>query len=184
MSGDPGSDDPADDAAVDPTVDVDRDDPIAATHRVMHRLHDAAAVRRDREVFAPMVGRVSSLHASGGGVPKRPIERAEIDVGGVVGDVQGNRRNHGRPWQAVCLYNVSVSGVDWARLRGGLTIEIGEVMLVTSSPAAPCHKIAENFADRDWMRIDHGQRPGWARWYASVRTGGSIAPGDEVRVTA
>lgn len=206
MSGDPGSDDPADDAAVDPTVDVDRHDPIAATHRVMHRLHDAAAVRRDREVFAPMVGRVSSLHASGGGVPKRPIERAEIDVGGVVGDVQGNRRNHGRPWQAVCLYsadlvdalrseghpivaggtgeNVSVSGVDWSRLRGGLTIEIGEVMLVTSSPAAPCHKIAENFADRDWMRIDHGQRPGWARWYASVRTGGSIAPGDEVRVTA
>lgn len=182
------------------------DDRADRTHRVMHRLHEVAAIRRELETFEPMLGRVESLQASGGGVPKLPIERAEIDVDGVVGDVQGNRRNHGRPWQAVCVYsagllaalrseghpivaggageNMTVSGLDWSRLRGGLTIEIGDVRLVTSSPAAPCHKIAENFRDRDWMRIDHGERPGWARWYASVLTGGSVAPGDEVRVTA
>lgn len=181
-------------------------DPVAAAHAVMHRLHDVSAARRTIDHFEPMVGRVESLQASGGGVPKAPIASAVIGPDGVLGDVQGNRRNHGRPWQAICLYssdlladlrreghpvtaggtgeNVTISGVDWSRMRGGLTITIGDVALRTSGPAAPCHKIGECFTDRDWNRIDHVERPGWARWYASVLSGGTVAPGDIVTVTA
>ncbi len=171
----------------------------------MHRLHDVAEARRAAHHFEPMVGRVESLQASGGGVPKASIPVAEIGPSGVIGDGQNNRRNHGRPWQAICLYssdliealrneghpvtaggtgeNLTISGVDWSRMRGGLTITIGEVMLRTSSPAAPCHKIGDCFTERHWNRIDHVERPGWARWYASVLTGGTIRPGDPVTVT-
>ncbi len=186
-------------------VDVE-EEPIVAVHAVMHRLHELAAARRDHEVFEPMTGRIDSLQASGGGAPKAAIPVAEIGPGGVLGDVQSNRRHHGRPWQAICLYssdligalraeghpivagstgeNLTISGIDWSRMRGGLMITIGDVVLRTSSPAAPCHKIGDCFTERHWNRIDHLERPGWARWYASVLTGGTVTPGDAVTVTA
>ena len=182
------------------------DDPVVSAHAVMHRLHELAAARRDAEVFEPMAGRVDSLQASGGGVPKASIPAAEIGPDGVIGDVQGNRRNHGRPWQAICLYssdliealraeghpivaggageNLTVGGIDWSRMRGGLTITIGDIVLLTSSPAAPCHKIGDCFTERHWGRIDHVERPGWARWYASVLSGGTVSSGAAVTVTA
>jgi MOSC domain-containing protein YiiM len=182
------------------------DDVVASVHAVMHRLHELAAARRVAEVFEPMVGHIDSLQSSGGGVPKASIPLAEIGPGGVVGDVQGNRRNHGRPWQAICMYssdliaalraeghpinaggtgeNLTIRGIDWSRMRGGLTITIGDVVLRTSSPAAPCHKIGDCFTERHWNRIDHVERPGWARWYASVLIGGTVSPGDVVTVSA
>jgi len=182
------------------------DDPIVSTHAVMHHLHEIARVRRSAHDFDPMIGRLESLQASGGGVPKASIPVAEIGPAGVIGDVQGNRRNHGRPWQAICLYssdliadlrgeghpvgaggtgeNLTISGVDWSRMRGGLTITIGDVVLRTSGPAAPCHKIGDCFIERHWNRIDHVERPGWARWYASVVAGGTVTPGDVVTVAA
>jgi MOSC domain-containing protein YiiM len=183
------------------------EDAVASAHALMHHLDQLATQRRLLEPFEPMAGSVASLHASAGGVPKTSIARAEIYAGGIVGDAQNNRRNHGRPWQALCTYssdrldalraeghpieaggageNVLIAGVDWSRMRGGLTIEIGgRVRLRTSGPAAPCHKIGDCFTDRHWNRIDHGEQPGWARWYASVLVGGTIEPGDDVVVTA
>jgi MOSC domain-containing protein YiiM len=181
-------------------------DPVEATHALVHRLDELAALRRALEPFDPMTGRVESLQASGGGVPKASIPVAVIGPGGLEGDVQGNRTHHGRPWQAICLYsaeriadlaaeghpiaaggvgeNVTISGIDWSRLRGGLTITVGDAVLQTSSPAAPCSNIGACFVDRHWNRIDHVEHPGWARWYASVRRGGTVRPGDPVTVTA
>jgi MOSC domain-containing protein YiiM len=80
--------------------------------------------------------------------------------------------------------NLTIRGIDWSRMRGGLTITIGDVVLRTSSPAAPCHKIGDCFTERHWNRIDHVERPGWARWYASVLSGGTVSPGDVVTVSA
>lgn len=181
-------------------------DPVAAVHALMHRLDELAALRRAAEPFEPMTGVVASIQSSRGGVPKRPLAVAEIDRRGLVGDVQGNRRHHGRPWQAVCLYsrdvldalaaeghpidagtageNVTLAGIDWSRLRGGLTLAIGDVRLRTTSPTTPCRKIATCFADRRFDRIHHDRHPGWSRWYASVLEGGTIHPGDRVVVTA
>ena len=190
------------------------DDPIVSAHAVMHRLCDVALARRRADTFEPMVGCIESMQASGGGVPKPSIPVADIGPSGVIGDVQGNRKHHGRPWQAICLYssdliaelrseghpveaggageNLTLSGIDWSRMRGGLTVTItstgagtsGEVVLRTSCPAAPCHQIGHCFSERHWNRIDHAERPGWARWYASVLTGGTIAPGATVTITA
>ena len=80
--------------------------------------------------------------------------------------------------------NLTIRGIDWSRMRGGLTITIGDVVLRTSRPAAPCHKIGDCFIERDWNRIDHVERPGWARWYASVLPAAPSSPGDAVTVTA
>ncbi len=192
-------------AATAAPIDVD-DDPVVAAHHIMHRVGELAAARRAVDVFEPMVGCVDSLQASGGGAPKASIPVAEIGPSGVLGDVQGNRRHHGRPWQALCIYsgdliealqveghpivaggtgeNITISGVDWSRMRGGLTIAIGDVVVRTTSPAAPCHKIGDCFTERSWNRIDHVEHPGWARWYASVLVGGTASPGDTVTVKA
>lgn len=191
----------APEVAIDPTGDA-----VAATHELMHLLDGLVAQRRLAEPFEPMVGLVAGLHTSDGGVPKRSIDSATIDATGIVGDRQATRRHHGRPWQALCLYsgelidalaseghpivpgsigeNLTLAGVDWSRLRGGLTIEIGDVRLRLSSPAAPCTKIGGCFTGRDFARVDHTGRPGWARWYASVLAGGLVAPGDPVTVRA
>lgn len=181
-------------------------DDLVGAHGLMHRAYELAELRRVSDPFEAMIGNVSSLQASGGGVPKTPVQRAEIGPGGVVGDGQNDRLHHGRPWQAVCLYsaelldglrteghpiaagyageNITISGIDWNRMRGGLTIEIGAVRLRTSTTATPCHKIGDAFLDRNWNRIHHGEHPGWARWYASVLAAGAIEPGDTVRVCA
>ena len=181
-------------------------DPVRATHAVMHHLMELSRLRREAEDFEPMNGAVVGLYASGGGVPKLSILEAVVDVGGVEGDSQGHRVHHGRPWQALCMYsaeviealreeghpisagavgeNLTVEGIDWARLRGGLTIEIGEVRCLVSAPAQPCHQIAGFFVSEDSSRIAHAKHPGWSRWYASVLDGGVIRPGDAVVVSA
>jgi hypothetical protein len=181
-------------------------DPVGSTHAVVHHLMELARLRREAEDFEPVTGAVVGLYASGGGVPKLSIPEAVVGVGGVEGDSQGHRVHHGRPWQAVCLYsaeviealreeghpisagaageNLTVEGIDWARLRGGLTIEIGEVRCRVSAPAQPCHQIAGFFVSEDSSRIAHAKHPGWSRWYASVLHGGVIRPGDAVVVSA
>ena len=178
-------------------------DPVVAAHRLMHDLHDLAERRAATETFETMIGNVDSIQVAAG-LPKTPVAEAKVGVGGLDGDRQTSRHHHGRPWQAVCLYsadligqlhaeghpiaagsageNITVRGIDWTRMRGGLTIEIGDVRMLTSSPAAPCHKIGDNFTARDWLRIGHDERPGWSRWYASVLAGGTIRPGDRVAV--
>jgi len=148
-------------------------------------------------------GTVVQLSASGGGVPKLPVERVEVGFGGVVGDRQANRKHHGRPFQALCLWsadvidalraeghpvhagacgeNVTVAGIDWASLRGATRVRIGGVLCEISGWATPCRKIDAWFTGRS-DRIDHEAHPGWSRAYAWVLEPGSIAAGDEVVV--
>ena len=80
--------------------------------------------------------------------------------------------------------NLTLAGIDWARLRAGLVLEIGELRLRLSAPAVPCSKNAAFFMDGRVERMDHDRHPGWSRWYASVLEPGDIAPGDEVVVTS
>jgi len=174
-------------------------------HDLMHHLADIAEIRHDLgEGFAKMIGSISQLSSSSGGVPKRAIDFAAIDTGGLVGDVQAARRHHGRPWQAICLYsaeviadlraeghsigsgsageNLTISGVDWSLLRAGLVMKSGDVRLRLSAPAVPCSKNRQWFSDGDFSRMHHDLHPGWSRWYASVLDGGELRVGDELIV--
>ena len=154
-----------------------------------------------------MQGIVHRIHVSDGGVPKLPVDGAEIGVRGVVGDRQRNRKYHGAPWQALCLWslevieelqaeghpiqpgfageNLTISGLDWAAMVPGVRLQIGpSVLAEVTAYAIPCKHNAPWFRDRDFLRMSNDRHPGSSRIYASVSVGGRVVPGDAVVVLA
>ena len=148
---------------------------------------------------------VHQINVSDGGVPKRPVDAAFVNVRGVLRDQQADRKHHGRPAQALCLYsveviealseeghpiepgfvgeNLTIAGLDWATVGPGMRLQIGDSVIAEITwPATPCAKNAAWFKDREYSRMDEDLHPGWSRWYASVLAGGPIAPGDPVTV--
>jgi MOSC domain-containing protein YiiM len=148
---------------------------------------------------ATATGVVEQVSASGGGVPKLALERAEVDLSGVVGDRQAARVHHGRPWQALCIWsseviaalvaeghqigpgsageNITVTGLDWRDVQPGVRLRIGSVLCQVTAYAVPCAKNAHWFHDRDFSRIHHSRGP-MSRVYAVVLEPGSVRPGD------
>lgn len=146
-------------------------------------------------------GVVAQLNVSAGGVPKSPVDRAEIDWTGIVGDQQRARQHHGRPWQALCLWsveiidrfnttghhlragaageNITVAGLDWREMRPGATIAIDEVVMEISAYSIPCSKNAQWFDDGDFNRMHYRQGP-VSRVYATVLEPGQIRTGSAV----
>ena len=49
------------------------------------------------------MGRLLGIFASNGGVPKLPIESAQIDSNGIIGDSCKNKKHHGGPMKAICV---------------------------------------------------------------------------------
>ncbi len=150
--------------------------------------------------------RVVQVNVSNGGVPKRPVPQAYIGSIGVEGDRQRTRSVHGGPERAVCVYsleriealrqeghsiypgaageNVTLSGLDWNRVRPGDRLRIGEaVELEVTSYTTPCRNNAGWFVDGDFNRISQRRHPGWSRLYARVLRAGTVRPGDPVRHT-
>jgi MOSC domain-containing protein YiiM len=150
------------------------------------------------------VGRVVGLQRSAGGVPKVAVDRATVSANGLEGDRQRDRRFHGGPTRALCLYsqelidalvaeghpvargllgeNVTISGLPWSDIRPGTRLEIGEVQVEVTDYAAPCKTIAYAFADGKSTRIGQKPNPGWSRVYVSILREGALAVGDPVRV--
>ena len=175
-----------------------------AVHDATHHLSDVGRGIHLLGAGAPtQEGGVAQLNVSDGGVPKKPVEVAEVGDRGLVGDRQAARQHHGRPLQALCLWstdvidalraeghpiepgsageNVTVSGIDWATIRPGTQLLIGDVLAEISAWATPCKKNAQWFADRDFNRMNHDRHPGWSRAYAWVREPGTIRQGDPRR---
>ncbi len=145
-------------------------------------------------------GSVFQLNLSKGGVPKLPVDVAEVGFGGMVGDRQAHREHHGRPWQALCLWskevidrfvaaghtnlgygsageNVTVEGLPWAEVRAGVRLRVGEVLTEVSVFALPCASNAQWFAGGNFALMHHDRGP-VSRVYASVVEPGRIRHGD------
>ena len=153
---------------------------------------------------SPVLGRVAGLQRSGGGVPKLPIERTAVHLTGMEGDWQRNRKFHGGPDRALCLYslelldalvreghpagagkmgeNVTISGIDWRLMQPGRRVRIGRVLAELTAFAAPCRNIAGAFRQHDFTRVSEKLHPGWSRVYARVVRDGEIAVGDVVEL--
>ncbi len=174
-------------------------------HEVLHHVHDVGRIRtRLGDGVPAQRGSVAQLNRSDGGVPKAAVDEIEITRAGVVGDHQNDRKHHGRPFQAVCLYgldviealqaeghpifpgaageNITVAGVDWATLRPGAIVAVGDVRLELSAYAVPCAKNAQWFVDGDFRRMLQDTHPGWSRIYATVLDPGVVRTGDAVVV--
>jgi len=140
-----------------------------------------------------------------GGVPKLPVAEARIVEVGVVGDKQRDRRYHGGPQRAVCLYsveriealraeghpieagttgeNLTIEGLDWQFITPGTRLEIGDVILEITSYTAPCKHIIASFANGEFTRMGQKQHPGWSRVYARVLKEGRVQLKDSVYVS-
>ena len=153
---------------------------------------------------SPMSSAVFSINVSVGGVPKLPVPEAMITTNGVQGDKQRNRRFHGGPARAVCLYslerirelqseghpispgsvgeNLTLSGLDWPAVTPGAILRVGDAQLEVTSYTQPCGQIRKSFVNNDIDRIAQAENPGWSRVYARVLKEGMVRVGDSVQL--
>jgi MOSC domain-containing protein YiiM len=158
-----------------------------------------AALRAAGVYGSPKVGAVTSLFRSDGGVPKAPFEAVDIGWLGVQGDRQADRKNHGRPFQAVCLWsnevidalraeghpiapglageNVTLTGLPWERVQPGVLLRVGDVLLEVSTHTVPCSKNADWFLGGRFDAMHHRNGPR-SRMYGLVLEPGGISVGD------
>ena len=151
-------------------------------------------------------GVLHSINVSDGGVPKLPRPWVQVRVAGVEGDRQEDRRYHGGPDRAVCLYsldliealqgeghsivpgsigeNLTLHGIDWTAVRPEARLEVGEALLEVTRAASPCYKIAASFQDGVFTRVSQKVHPGWSRFYARVLREGLVSTGDRVVLTS
>lgn len=149
-------------------------------------------------------GTVAGLQRSGGGVPKLPVTEAVVTVAGMEGDWQEDRRYHGGPDRALCLYskevidalaaeghpispgaigeNITLAGVNWREVTPGVRLRIGSVEVEVVSYAAPCRTIAGAFLSGQFKRASQKLHPGWSRVYARVTKEGAMAVGDSAEL--
>ena len=183
-------------------VDVAPHDAGAALGVLWGEWRSAMHAVRETGAFGPSaVGTAVGLFLGDGGVPKAAVDMIDVGYGGVDGDYQNDRLDHGRPWQALCLWstevidsfraeghplapglageNVLLTGLPWERVRPGVQVRIGDVLAEVSSYAVPCKKNAGWFIDGrfDAMHHRHGPR---SRVYATVLEAGTVRLGDPV----
>jgi MOSC domain-containing protein YiiM len=150
-------------------------------------------------------GRILSINVSAGGVPKRRVNGAEVSLFGLQGDAQDDKKHHGGPERAVCVYcieiirslqdeghpidigtageNVTLEGIDWSLAVPGAQLRLGDdVLLEIASFTNPCKTIKGSFIDGRFTRIAQKFYPGWSRVYARVLREGQIHFGDPVEV--
>jgi MOSC domain-containing protein YiiM len=172
---------------------------IISTHEREHRARIEAALGRPTAAG----GRVQWLNVSAGGVPKRPIFSARLDVEGLQGDAHRGSA-HGGPERALCLFsqevidllrgeghpiepgtigeNVTVSGLDWARVKPGDRLRIGPTLVEITRFTTPCLNIKDAFADGEFARVLATRHPGESRAYARVIETGELTVGDPVEL--
>ena len=177
-----------------------------AVHDAEHHLQDVGrGLHALGAGAAAASGTVAQVNASGGGVPKLAMTgTARIGWRGLEGDRQRQRRHHGRPSQALCLWstelidglaaeghpigpgcageNLTISGLDWRAIRPGVRVGVGTALAEISGYADPCVHNARWFVNGDFRRIEHDLHPGVSRAYATVLEPGTVTAGDPVIV--
>ena len=179
------------------------DDALGEALEVVWRTwRDAASALRPVGHYGPTTrGSVVGLFRSDGGVPKLPVARVMVGWSGLDGDRQEDRANHGRPFQAVCLWsvevidafvaaghslapgrageNITLRDIPWERVVPGSRLRVGPVLLEISTYTTPCHKNAAWFLGGHFDVMHHRHGP-VSRVYATVLEPGAVAVGDTV----
>ncbi len=151
-----------------------------------------------------MTAHIHQLSRSPGGVPKRAIEEVRLLKSGLEHDWQTNRKYHGGPDRAVCLFpleliktlnneghpitpgsvgeNITTDGVAWSLVVPGAQLELGESAVIEIvSYTTPCRTIRSAFANESFTRISQKLHPGESRVYARVIAEGLLQRGDAIR---
>lgn len=162
-------------------------------------------------IGAVLVGPTAPFGPHGGcsGIVKTPATGpVRVEMGGMVGDEQADRRHHGGPEKAVHHYafdhyaawehsfrparpavlatpgafgeNLSTSGLTEAEICVGDIWRAGTALLQVSQARQPCFKLNHRFGVVDMAnRVQSSGRTGW---YYRVIEPGAIAAGDALRL--
>ena len=147
-------------------------------------------------------GKVVSVNISAGGVPKKPVDCAELRIAGFMNDGHHDTKHHGGLDRAVCIYaseiidalrmeghpifagssgeNITISGIDWGEIIPGLRLKIGDALVELTSYTSPCRTIRASFVNGRFQRISQKANPGWSRVYGRVLGEGLVRTGDSV----
>ena len=152
-----------------------------------------------------MKGSIAGLFAAPeGGVPKPLVEQLDVRVNGCVGDYQRDKKHHGGPNRAVCLFssevisllqenghpifpgsvgeNILVAGLQWEHVGIGTIFQFDDLTLEVTSDAPPCKTIQGSFTNGRFKEISVKVAPHMTRWYAKVIIEGQVRLGDEVEI--
>ena len=111
-----------------------------------------------------MSATVLQINISRGGIPKRPIDEAEVTTLGVVGDDHAHPQLHGGPRQALLLItsegidvlsaqgfpvfygalgeNLTTHGLDRRKMRTGQRYRIGGILVELTKIRVPCDTLS------------------------------------------
>jgi MOSC domain-containing protein YiiM len=145
-----------------------------------------------------MKGVLTQLNVSQGGIPKLPIAEARVTAEGVAGDWQRNRKYHGGPDRAVCIYseelyewlresgvdlvngavgeNFTTRGIDLNQLDVGDRLRVGACVIEITRVRVPCSNLKKWDVDLPEMIV------GRSGWVAKVVEEGIVKPGDAIEV--
>lgn len=144
-----------------------------------------------------MSGTLLQLNVSPGGMPKLPVLFARVTPNGVDGDKQRNRKYHGGPDRAVCLFstelydrlrslgidlvpgsvgeNFTTTGIDLQHLAKGDRLKVGDDCVIEiTNVRVPCASLKKWDADLPELIV------GFSGWVAKVITDGTVRPGDPI----
>ena len=147
-------------------------------------------------------GRLVSINCSAGGVPKTPLPEALVTAWGLFGDSQRDKKYHGGPLRAVCLFsleriralqaeghpidvgttgeNLTIAQLDWDLVTPGTQLKVGNALIEVTDYTKPCRTIRESFFDERFVRMSQKHHPGWSRLYARVIREGLVKTDDAV----
>ena len=147
-----------------------------------------------------MTGTLVQLNLSKGSMPKLPVPSARVTRDGVEGDWQKNRKYHGGPDRAVCVYseelysemkdagvdgasagafgeNFTTRGVDLQTLKVGDRLRVGDACVIEITKVRiPCNQL------RKWDARMPSLIVGRSGWMAKVVDEGVVKAGDPIEV--
>ena len=146
-----------------------------------------------------MTGVLAQLNVSKGGMPKLPVLCARVTADGVEGDWQKNRKYHGGPDRAVCVFseelyeelrdagvdvpgagtvgeNFTTRGIDLRKLAKGDRLKVGDCVIELTNVRVPCNQLKKWDPELPELIV------GRSGWVARVVVDGMVKPGDRVEV--
>jgi MOSC domain-containing protein YiiM len=144
-------------------------------------------------------GKLVQINVSPGGMPKLPVAGSvRVTVDGVPGDWQKNRKYHGGPDRAICLFstelyaelanegielapggvgeNFTTQGVDLKSLSKGSQLRIGESLIEITDVRTPCRNLNQ------WHPRLLQLMKGRSGWVCKVVDEGLVKAGDRVEL--
>lgn len=149
-----------------------------------------------------MTGILAQLCISPGGMPKLPIPSARVTRAGVQGDWQTNRKYHGGPDRAICLFseelyewlraqgvagmvngsvgeNFTTRGIDLLALAVGHRLSVGaQCVIEITDIREPCRQLKK--WDNRFPKLIAGR----SGWMAKVVEEGTVNTGETVTLAA